>query len=580
MTKRTGDFENFMPAHVNLNKARYERLQTSARAVSEYLSQNLPGFQKAERQGSFALRTIIKPVNDHEFDADMLIFMEEDADMDPKDYIAEIHRTMKANGNYADKVHRKTRCVEIDYAGDFHMDLVPCVEMGDGDYICNRQTNKFEPTDGTGFREWFNGKNAITHGNLKRVARLLKYLRDHKETFTAPSVLLTTLIGSAVWDSDDGSQFKTLPDALITVTNRINDFLQANPFMPEITNPALPEEVFSRDWDTAKYQNFRDMFDSYTNRINDAFAESDHARSVSAWQDLFGDDFGRSSSSSGRASAATAPAAREVTPRKPYADSNPSARLPVMTRLSEADLDWMRAGFPGLTHDPAARSIEGTLEFSAAYNDASGKVRIGREDSDSERASFLSDAFSVRIDLGKADANGWPLVYETGGRYREIADREGVDFADLHFYPDGQCCLGIQYAADRRLTVETLIDGLLIPFFYRLSYVDRHGLASARRDLWGEYAHGEEGYREYESEIMAIASANPSRNDPCPCGNDLKYKRCHLDEVESVKRARRQIAARTSSPTATVPGSSTMLYTPRYAARGLGRQLRIRRSVS
>ena len=201
----------------------------------------------------------------------------------------------------------------------------------------------------------------------------------------------------------------------------------------------------------------------------------------------------------------------------------------------------MWARFPGLTYDPETRAVEGILTFSATYDGTSGKLRIGCEDSsDSERASFLSDAFSIRVDLGETDANGWPPVYETGGRYSEIADREGVDFADLHFYPDGRCCLGIQYArGPRRLTADALIDELLVPFFYRLSYVDRYGLASARRDLWGEYAHGEEGYRQYESEILALASVNPSRNDPCPCGKGVKYKRCHLNEVEEVMRRRR-----------------------------------------
>ena len=218
----------------------------------------------------------------------------------------------------------------------------------------------------------------------------------------------------------------------------------------------------------------------------------------------------------------------------------------------------MQARFPGLDYDPATHSIEGILAFSAAYDVASGRMRIGCEDSDAERASFLSDAFSIRIDLGKSDDNGWPPVYETGGRYQKVADRESVDFADLHFSPDGQCCLGIQYAPDRRLTVKALIDGLLVPFFYRLSYTDRYGLESARRDLWGEYAHYDEGYLEYERDMLAIAARNPGRNDPCPCGRGRKYKRCCLDEVESVKRARPHRVTLTASPAATVPGSSTM----------------------
>ena len=295
MAKRIQDFNNFMSNHVDLNKARRERLSRGRRGVSEHLSRSLPGFLKTEMQGSFALRTIIRPTRGREYDLDMLVFMESDRSKTSKDYIEEVHRTMKANKTYADKVKMRKRCVEVDYAGEFHMDIVPCVKKRDGLYICNRHTNKPEPTDGTGFREWFNRKSKVTHGNLKRVARLLKYLRDHKRTFTAPSILLMTLIGNAVRNNDDGSQFRTLPDALKTVTNRVNGFLQSHAKMPRISNPALRREDFSRDWDSDKYRNFRNMFNSYNSRINAAFDESDHARSVTAWRRLFGNDFGRAS---------------------------------------------------------------------------------------------------------------------------------------------------------------------------------------------------------------------------------------------------------------------------------------------
>ena len=45
--------------------------------------------------------------------------------------------------------HRKTRCVYIDYAGDFHLDLVPCITLDEECYICNNKENRFEDADGT-----------------------------------------------------------------------------------------------------------------------------------------------------------------------------------------------------------------------------------------------------------------------------------------------------------------------------------------------------------------------------------------------------------------------------------------------
>ena len=110
MTRRVNDFSKFMREHVNLNPSRYERLKRSDKAVSEYLSQNLVGFRRTERQGSYALGTTIRPVRDtDEYDVDRLVYVEYDRSKGPKDYIDDVYRCLKANGNYTDKVQRNTR---------------------------------------------------------------------------------------------------------------------------------------------------------------------------------------------------------------------------------------------------------------------------------------------------------------------------------------------------------------------------------------------------------------------------------------------------------------------------------------
>ena len=318
-------FDDFLKDEVNLNETRLNSLNDKVRAVSEFLSQNLDSFEKVERQGSYALRTIIKPVQDgQEYDADILLFMDYDDSKKPKEYIGELRDCLRRSKVYDKMATRNTRCMTLEYAGDFHLDIVPCVEKPDGKkYVCNYQTDEFEETDGTGYRDWLNEKTRITSGNLKRVTRLLKFLRDHKRTFTAKSILLTTLIGDAVRGEYDAENFNSVALALKTVANRINEFLQANPTMPTVANPVLLSEDFNRHWDEGNYQNFRETFNRYNDWINDAYDATEHNDSVKKWRKLFGDEFGelRDNDRNGLVIGAVAKSAGSVavTPRRQYA---------------------------------------------------------------------------------------------------------------------------------------------------------------------------------------------------------------------------------------------------------------------
>ena len=299
MAKNNQEFTEFLRDEVNLNPGRLDRLETAVGAVNDYLKKNLTGYQKMERQGSYALGTLIKPVDDNdEYDADIQIVMNPSSQWEAKDYVLTINRALAGNKTYADKLRLKTRCVTVDYAGNFHLDMVPRVTIKGKQSVCNRIDNKFEETDGDGYRNFFNEKNRITGRNLKRVVRLLKHLRDHKNSFTAKSILLTTLAGNTIRASDEGTEaVSTVADTLETVLSRMNDYLQRHPNMPEIRNPVLATENFNRHWDQRRYANFRSRVQSYAGTAKRAKAEPSADKAIKAWQELFGDSFGKGGSS-------------------------------------------------------------------------------------------------------------------------------------------------------------------------------------------------------------------------------------------------------------------------------------------
>lgn len=204
----------------------------------------------------------------------------------------------------------------------------------------------------------------------------------------------------------------------------------------------------------------------------------------------------------------------------------------------DTELQWLATNFPELAYAPADQRIDGELRFCAAFDWNSGQLELGDTSEHRAMSTFLCDGFKVRIDLGRLGNNGWPTVYEAGGRRFDIAEQSQCALVDLHFFEDGACCLSLKYAPENDLTLQRFILELVIPFFYRLAYTDRYGLDAAKDDLWGEYSHGDAGVREYQDEILQLVGKRPGRNRPCPCGSGLKYKRCHLDEVEAVKRRR------------------------------------------
>ncbi len=203
-------------------------------------------------------------------------------------------------------------------------------------------------------------------------------------------------------------------------------------------------------------------------------------------------------------------------------------------KISTDEIKWLNRHFPNLQYDEKCRKIIGELDFCAVYDDKARKVIIGNF---ADEIGFLiRDVFEVEICLEDLDMNGWPKVYEVGKRHREIAQKCNVNIIDLHINPeDNTCCLGIKRPENQTLRIKSFMHERVIPFFYRLSYVEKFGTDVSNNDRWEEYSHGDEGIREYLAEMINYARYDLGRNDLCPCDSGKKYKKCHFNDVEPIK---------------------------------------------
>ncbi len=311
-------FRSFLENEVNLNETRIALLDQRVLAITNFLRESetfREHFLDIVPQGSYAHKTIIRPVRDSDgFDADVLLELEEYDDWAARDYVENLYTAFRQSDTYKRIVHRRTRCVKVDYAGEFHIDVVPYLERHGETYITNRHEDQFQLTDPEGYNDWLDERNRITSHHFVKVVRLVKYLRDFKGTFAVRSIILSALLGEQVNDAAllaDPNCYVDVPTTLRSVMNRLSDYVEARSTLPSIMDPAGTGENFSDRWDQDGYANFRSWMTYYARKIEAAYLEPDKEASIRKWQEVFGDQFRtpqRQASASEMVKSTTAPA--------------------------------------------------------------------------------------------------------------------------------------------------------------------------------------------------------------------------------------------------------------------------------
>jgi hypothetical protein len=213
----------------------------------------------------------------HEYDLDLVLQARRIVD-NPMWLYEQTKLRLLAHGEYAKKVEPLNRCIRLNYAGEFHLDIMParpdlsrggtCIEVPD------KKLQYWKPCNPEGFRQWFEGRcafgivvekfaqkpvppNTPAYGKpvLKRAMQLLKRRRDlafadHPDDGPR-SVVLTTLGGHAYRGET------SVAEALISILGAIEiDIARAWPNRIVVLNPTNPSERFCEKFTTHTYNEF------------------------------------------------------------------------------------------------------------------------------------------------------------------------------------------------------------------------------------------------------------------------------------------------------------------------------------
>jgi len=150
-------------ASLQLDETRRSRMESAYSSVSSLLESS-KYFQDKDlliyAYGSEPLGTNTKPYKKDEFDLDFASVVSDNINgLTPDDMLDRIWEVLYNDERYRSKIERKRYCVRINFAGDFHMDITPCLRIPGSKRLkaSDTKTNKFVNRYPKGYISWFQG---------------------------------------------------------------------------------------------------------------------------------------------------------------------------------------------------------------------------------------------------------------------------------------------------------------------------------------------------------------------------------------------------------------------------------------
>ncbi|MFC8563906.1 nucleotidyltransferase domain-containing protein [Peribacillus frigoritolerans] len=264
---------------LQISKTQRELAEQRYNSVGTWLSDDQEFFKGKDvdiyPQGSLSISTTVKPQQQHEYDLDLVCEIKENwQGKDPIKLLDSIERRLKEHDIYKKMVERKNRCVRLNYANEFHMDILPAHPTDNGNNtnvkVPDRKAEDWKDSNPKGYAVWFNERseqywNGLLEKKatvsiqplpidddpnrkppLKRAVQLIKRYRDiyfEDDPDSAPiSIVLTTLAGKYY----DGQV--SVNDAIDVILEKILVNIPREGRLI-VLNPISKNEDLSERWD-------------------------------------------------------------------------------------------------------------------------------------------------------------------------------------------------------------------------------------------------------------------------------------------------------------------------------------------
>jgi hypothetical protein len=303
---------------IKLDPGRLERIRSAAQRLEEFCEKDdelrVARDGAVFLQGSVATSTVVKPLANDEFDVDVVYPFKLGAfpeDVIPSQIIQWFLSRLRQSDFYTKILIPRDRCARLDYAGDFHLDIIPATKTVDAHQpyaVPAKDVGSWITSDPNGFANWVAERDRRSNatdndgvGRFVRCCRMAKRWRDAKlSAESAPtSILFVTMLGkhdptvtgyNPPLENPLYPQYQTDAAYLYDMFRLTYSCLHSSR-RTAFSHPTILDEDLSRGWD-AKYLNyFLERLQTSINWIYLGIYAQHETESIGHYKNAFGDSF-------------------------------------------------------------------------------------------------------------------------------------------------------------------------------------------------------------------------------------------------------------------------------------------------